>query len=57
MYKLNSHFGPVLLLEKLAIELSKLNINSYQDEELTHIGESKNENKVANSDLNENVLQ
>lgn len=57
MYKLNSHFGPVLLLEKLAIELSKLNINSDQDEELTHIGESKNENKVANSDLNENVLQ
>ena len=53
MYKLNSNFEPVLLLEKFAIEISKLNVHSDQNEELTHIGESKNENKVVNiSDLN-----
>ena len=48
MYKLNSNFEPVLLLEKFAIEISKLNVYSDQNEELTHIGESKNEDKVVN---------
>jgi hypothetical protein len=57
MYKLNSDFEPVLLLEKFAIEISKLNVRSDQNEEPTHIGESKNENKVVNiSDLNENIV-
>jgi hypothetical protein len=48
MYKLNSDFEPVLLLEKFAIEISKLNVYSDLNEELTHIGESKNEDKVVN---------
>jgi hypothetical protein len=57
MYKLNSNFEPVLLLEKFAIEISKINIHSDQNEELIHIGESKNENKVLNiSDLNEDIV-
>ena len=57
MYKLNSNFEPVLLLEKLAIEISKLNIHYGQDEDLTLIAESKNENKVVNiNDLNENIV-
>jgi hypothetical protein len=57
MYKLNSDFEPVLLLEKFAIEISKLNVHPDQNEELTHIRESKNENKVVNiSDLNEDIV-
>jgi hypothetical protein len=57
MYKLNSHVEPVLLLEKLAIELSKLNINSDQDVGLTHSADSKDENRIVNSDLNEDIIQ
>jgi hypothetical protein len=57
MYKLNSQVEPVLLLEKLAIELSKLNINSDQDVELTHSADSKDENRIVNSDLNEDIIQ
>lgn len=57
MYKLNSQFEPVLLLEKLAIELSKLDINSDQDFGLTQSDDSKDENRIINSDLDENILQ
>lgn len=58
MYKLNSDFEPVLLLEKFAVELSKLNVFSDQDEELTHLSESKSESKVVNiSDLDEDIGQ
>jgi hypothetical protein len=57
MYKLNSQFEPVLLLEKLAIELSKLDINSDQDLRLTQSGDSKDENRIVNSDLNEDIIQ
>jgi hypothetical protein len=57
MYKLNSQVEPVLLLEKLAIELSKLNINSDQDVGLTHSSDSKDENRIVNSDLNEDIIQ
>jgi hypothetical protein len=57
MYKLNSQVEPVLLLEKLAIELSKLNINSDQDVGLTHSADSKDENRIVNSDLNEDIIQ
>jgi hypothetical protein len=57
MYKLNSDFEPVLLLEKFTIEISKLNVHFDQDEEMTHIGEAKNENKVVNiSDLNKDIV-
>ena len=57
MYKLNSQFEPVLLLEKLAIELSKLDINSDQDFGLTQSDDSKDENRIINSDLNEDIIQ
>jgi hypothetical protein len=57
MYKLNSQFEPVLLLEKLAIELSELNINSDQDVGLTHSADSKDENSIVSSDLNEDIIQ
>ena len=57
MYKLNSQVEPILLLEKLAIELSKLNINSDQDVGLTHSSDSKDENRIVNSDLNEDIIQ
>jgi hypothetical protein len=57
MYKLNSQFEPVLLLEKLAIELSKLDIGSDQDVGLTKSGDNKDENRIVNSDLNEDIIQ
>jgi hypothetical protein len=57
MYKLNSDFEPVLLLDKFTIEISKLNVHFNQDEEMTHIGETKNENKVVNiSDPNKDIV-
>lgn len=58
MYKLNSHFQPVYLLEKFAIEVSKLNVYSNQNEELAHINESKSDNKVVKmSDVNKDTGQ
>jgi hypothetical protein len=57
MYKLNSQFETVLLLEKLAIELSKLDINSDQDVGLTQSGDNNDENRIVNSDLNEDIIQ
>jgi hypothetical protein len=57
MYKLNSQFEIVLLLEKIAIELSKLDINSDQDVGLKQSGDNKDENRIVNSDLNEDIVQ
>jgi hypothetical protein len=57
MYKLNSQFETVLLLEKIAIELSKLDINSDQDVGLKQSGDNKDENRIVNSDLNEDITQ
>ena len=57
MYKLNSQFEPVLLLEKLAIELSKIDVNSDQDLGLTQSDDSKDENRIVNSDLNGDIIQ
>jgi hypothetical protein len=57
MYKLNSDFEPVLLLEKFTIEISKLNVHFDQDEEMIHIGETKNENTIVNiSDPNKDIV-
>ena len=57
MYKLNSQFEPVLLLEKLAIELSKIDVNSDQDLGLTQSDDNKDENRIVNSDLNGDIIQ
>jgi hypothetical protein len=46
MYKLNSDFEAVLLLEKFALEISKLNINPKREEEQIHILNKGNENKI-----------
>jgi hypothetical protein len=46
MYKLNSDFEAVLLLEKFALEVSKLNINPKLEEEQIHILNKDSENKI-----------
>jgi hypothetical protein len=46
MYKLNSDFEAVLLLEKFALEISKLNINPKLEEEQIHILNKDSENKI-----------
>jgi hypothetical protein len=57
MYKLNSHFEPVLLLEKLAIELSKLDIDSDRETELTYSSDRENENGVDRNELDRDIAQ
>jgi hypothetical protein len=46
MYKLNSDFEAVLLLEKFALEVSKLNVNPKREEEQIHILNKGNENNI-----------
>ncbi|HEY9386544.1 MAG TPA: hypothetical protein VIP70_05860, partial [Nitrososphaeraceae archaeon] len=46
MYKLNSDFEAVLLLEKFALEVSKLNVNHKREEEQIHILNKGNENNI-----------
>jgi hypothetical protein len=46
MYKLNSDLQAVLLLEKFALEMSKLNIHFSQEEESININKNDSENRI-----------
>ncbi|MDQ3840871.1 MAG: hypothetical protein M3297_16585 [Thermoproteota archaeon] len=57
MYKLNSNFAPVLLLEKLTIELSKLDFDSDQETEPTYNSDRKNASRVVRNELDKDMIQ
>jgi hypothetical protein len=49
MYKLNSHFEPVLLLEKFALEMSKLNVHFSHEEERIDNNNNDSEKSILNT--------
>jgi hypothetical protein len=49
MYKLNSHFEPVLLLEKFALEMSKLNVHFGHEEERIDNNNNDSEKSILNT--------
>jgi hypothetical protein len=49
MYKLNSHFEPVLLLEKFALEVSKLNVHFSHEEERIDNNNNDSEKSILNT--------
>lgn len=49
MYMLNSHFEPVLLLEKFALEVSKLNVDFSHEEERIDNNNNDSEKSIINT--------
>lgn len=49
MYMLNSHFEPVLLLEKFALEMSKLNVDFSHEEERIDNNNNDSEKSIINT--------
>jgi hypothetical protein len=49
MYMLNSHFEPVLLLEKFALEMSKLNVHFSHEEERIDNNNNDSEKSIINT--------